>query len=131
MKRTLMSENTRKEQLFSALNEYLQKSYPQLSQIYLEEVYEGMATVSGLSKNRINLYLENGRKIKDIPIDSQISVLSSRLDLMYVFLGRNRGKWWLLEVVSIGSVIGDNMSEAHVTFNPILSLPAKDEVNLQ
>jgi hypothetical protein len=118
VEKNVSNEIERKEKLFDALNRYFEDNDEKLSQIFFEEVYDGLATVSDLSKNHIGFELENGKKLKQIPITPQISELSACDDLMYVLLGRNRGKWWLLDVMSIGSLMNANMSEAHLTFNP-------------
>jgi hypothetical protein len=123
MNRTFESEDKRKGQLFSLWIEYLRVVHRQFGEYEFEDVYEGVATVSDLSKNRIGFCLADGRKLRNIPITPQISQRTSRLDHMYIVIGLSNGKWWPLDVISIGSIVGDCNLEGggkgvHMTFNP-------------
>lgn len=127
MNRPFENEDKRKEQLFSAWIEYLRVVHKQMAQFgdrEFEDLYEGVATVADLSKNRIGFNLADGRKVRHIPITPQISQRTSHLDHMYIAIGLSNGKWWPLDVISIGSIIGDCNVQGggkgvHMTFNPL------------
>lgn len=117
--RTLASEDTRKAKLFTAWISYLNNLHAQFQDETFEEFYEGMATVSELSKDRIGLRLEDDRTLRHISIVPEISAQSCRLDQIYVVLGRRGAKWWPLDVISIGSVLGGRLDKAHISYNPL------------
>ena len=119
MNRTFASEDKRKTKLFEGWIEYLTKIHFQFEENEFEEIYEGVAVVSDLSKSRIGFHLENGKKIRHIPISQEISCDSSRLDSMYIVLGLKNGKWWPLDVISIGSIIPGKPDIGHITYNPL------------
>ncbi len=119
MERTFASEDKRKDQLFKAWNEYLRNVHVRASQIDFEEVYEGSAFVSGVTKNTLSLRLENGQKLRHLGINPEISAHSARLDGVFMTLGLAQGKWWPLNVVSIFSLVNYERGEVHVTLNPV------------
>jgi hypothetical protein len=119
MKRTFESENIRKTKLFDAWIEYLRTIHSEFGEVASEEIYEGLATVSDLSRNRIGFHLDDDRKLRHIPIAPAISEQSCRLDTMFVTLGLREGRWWPLDVISIGSVIFGRRNEGHITYNPL------------
>ena len=118
MNKTFANEDSRKNKLFEAWNKHLQNIHHQFPQNSFNEVYEGIVTVSELSKSYLGVHLDDGRKLLHIQIDPHVSAHSSCLDLIYIVLGKRNEKWWPLEVVSIGSTLGEK--EAHLTFNPQL-----------
>ncbi len=118
MNRTFASEDLRKEGLFDSWIEYLRNYHSQNIEHGFEEFYEGTAVVSGLSKNRMDLHLDDGRKLRNIPISPAIRRNSARLDMIFIVLGFSQGNWWPLDVISIGSIVGEQIG-AHVTFNPL------------
>jgi hypothetical protein len=124
MNRTFKSEDARKNKLFEAWIAHLTEFHSRFKGDEFDEIYEGIAVVSDLSKNRIGLDLDDGRKIRDVPISPQVSSESCRLDSMYVVLGLKDGKWWTLDVISIGSVLNCKKGGAHVTFNPLYVNPS-------
>jgi hypothetical protein len=120
MKRTFLTEDSRKTKLFEAWNQYLQQTCLELEGEIFDEIYEGSAMVSDISKNRIGFHLKDGRKLRHIPITPEISESSSRLDHAFLTLGRREGSWRVLFVVSIGSIIPGKRGGAHITVNPLL-----------
>lgn len=120
MKRTFATEDERKTKLFESWIFYLTAIHRQFVGAF-EEIYEGLVTVSDLSKNRIGFHLEDGRKLRHIPISPDINANTCRLDCMYVVLGRKKDRWWPLDVISIGSIIGSEPEGLHMTINPLLN----------
>ncbi|MBX3021427.1 MAG: hypothetical protein KF799_07080 [Bdellovibrionales bacterium] len=119
MNRTLTSEDNRKTVLFDAWIAYLMKVHLEFDDSQIDEIYEGTAVISDLTKNTIGFHLEDGRKLRHVPIDPDISKHSCRLDMMYVILGRRNNRWWPLDVLSIGSTLLGKQSAAHITYNPL------------
>ncbi len=68
---------------------------------YFEEVFHGYVTVYEDAKKRTIFELEDGRKIKNIPLPDEVRKYSEPEDLLFMALGRSRGKWWPIEVISI------------------------------
>lgn len=120
MNRTYASEDDRKTKLFESWNAHLKKIHEQFSDHNFEQLYEGTATVSELSTNFMGLHLDDGRKLRYISISPEIKEHSSRLDLIYLLIGQRDGRWWPLEVTSIGSVVEYMSGKVHFTFNPEL-----------
>lgn len=120
MQRTLLSENTRKENLFEAWAKYLEKCKIALERKRMIEEFEGLATISNLSKTRMDLNLEDGRKIRGVPITSKISTHTHWEDTMYVIIGRYELEWRVRDVISIGSLLAKagSQGEFHLTINP-------------
>jgi hypothetical protein len=122
MKRTFENEDNRKNLLFEAWNEYSQEILGRPELKFFDEIYEGVGTVSDLSVNRIGFHLEDGRKIRHVQISSLISQHSVRMDQLYMILGRQNEKWWVLEIISMGSCFfeKDARMRLHFTVNPLL-----------
>lgn len=118
MNRTFFSEDARKTQLFEEWNAYLRDGLPHFAGTGFDEIYEGTAVVSEVSKNFIGLHLNDGRKLRNVPINPGISLQSVCLDVMMIVLGKRGGKWWPLHLVSVGSKI--SAKEFHITVNPLL-----------
>lgn len=127
MNRTFASEDERKTKLFDAWNSLLFEAWQRDPNEEFEEVYEGPATVSEISKNFIGLHLDDGRKLRDVVVNEPITRQSMRLDVMIIVLGKKQDKWWPLQLMSVGSVI--SRREFHVTINPLLiAAAARDGV---
>ncbi len=120
MSRTFSSEDERKTRAFAAWNEYLDEAPPTSDIQAYDEIYEGMGLVSDLSKFRIGFHLEDGRKLRHIPVSFKISENSARLDYIYIVLGRRKTAWRVLDVISIGTLIPGKGGGAHITVNPLL-----------
>ena len=101
MERTFASESERKEKLFAAWDDLLAQ-YHKESLAY-DEVYEGLALVSHVAKNIIHLHLESGEIIKNLWVGPHVCEHISRMDDLYIVLGKRGAKWWPLEVLSIAS----------------------------
>lgn len=119
MNRTLKTEDVRKNKLFEAWIKYLTAVHEKFKLDNFEEIYEGIATVSEISKNRVGLHLRDERKLRHIPISTEIGNYSCRLDSMYVVLGLLEDRWHVIDVISIGSICGTQLNEVHLTFNPL------------
>lgn len=120
MERTLKDEDTRKTKLFEAWMNHFQNTNAEICEMEFEEIYEDMTTISDLTKDRISFHLNDGRKLPPIPITRQISENSYPTDLMFVILGRQKNKWWILDVISVGSMLpGQTHDNIHMSFNPI------------
>ncbi len=117
--RTFVSEDTRKDKLFEAWNAYFEKTAPLFSKWEFEESYFGQAIVSELTKNRIGFHLDDGRKIRHIPVDSQVTASSSPLDNVFVVLGQYQKRWWVLDLISIRSLVNVETGQHHLSYNPI------------
>jgi hypothetical protein len=119
MERTVLSENKRKDSLFEAWIEYLDKTHFELYGQRVIELFEGMASVSELSKTRMTLRLEDGRRIRKIPITPKIATYLFPGDSIYLALGRRELQWRVMDVISIGSLIsGSESGEFHFSINP-------------
>ncbi len=119
MKRTFPSEHSRKDQLFAAWIEYLHQVHAKFEIGRFDEIYEGLATVSDLTPNRMRLNLHEGTKVRDISIQPKISYHTQRQDVVFIVIGLHKGIWWPLDVISIGSFVSSKGDEVHITFNPI------------
>jgi hypothetical protein len=119
MERTFATEDDRKTELFKAWIEYLSSLHSPTDDDKFEEIFEGLATVSDLSKNRLGLHLEDGRKLRHIHITPEIGRQSCRLDSMYLALGLRDGQWRALNIISVASLIFGNPQKVHITFNPL------------
>ena len=120
--RTFFTEDKRKDQLFLAWIEYLKELHAQFEGIEFDDFYEGTATISAVHENYMNLDLDDKRKLKGIPISSQVSKHSLPKDMAYVVLGRIKEKWFPLDVISIGTLIRtrkNDLHEFHLSVNPI------------
>lgn len=124
MKRTFASEDKRKNKLFEAWNGYLQATPISLNQKdNFDELFEGIVTVTDVSANYLSVHLEDESNVHKIPINIKISFHSLRHDEMFMVLGLTKeGKWWPLDVTSIGSAFDHrhNTCNSHVTINPLL-----------
>ncbi len=121
MKRTFASEDERKNKLFECWITYLKGVHTKTNLEKFDEIYEGLAYISDLSKNRLGLHLDDGRKLRHIPISQEISELSVRLDAVYIILGKISDKWCPLDIISIGSTIELEPAQFHMTLNPLYS----------
>jgi hypothetical protein len=120
MDRTFATEDDRKTKLFEAWNEHLSATHPKLRTMNFQEIFEGMVTVLGRSKDCLSLQLMDGRKLRKVQITPEISAQSEILDTMFVVLGRRERKWFFLHVLSVGSIIDMTTGKAHLTVNPLL-----------
>lgn len=119
--KTFEEENSRKEKLFEAWQHYLNEFFEAMpDQIGFDDIYEGLGTVTALKENTINLDLEDGRKLFHISVSPKIAQNSRCEDLMFMTLGRKDNKWYALNVISIGSLIGKLNNEIHMSINPKL-----------
>jgi hypothetical protein len=116
---TFQSEDDRKTKFFAACIHYLTEFHGPMGDVEYEEIYEGMAAVSQLLVYRIGFKLDDGRTLGDIPISSRISQAARLSDSMYILAGRQKSKWWLLDVISVGSIVDVKSGKIHVTFNPL------------
>ncbi len=126
MNRTFATEDQRKTMLFQKWINYLKQLCFRFEGIEFDDIYEGMATVTDLSKSRMGLHLQDGRKIKHVSITPQIGLFSLHLDLMFIVLGLKDGKWWPIDVISIGSIISGKPEGAHITMNPMYVMNSPD-----
>ncbi len=119
--KTFEEENSRKEKLFEAWQHYLNEVFEAMpDQIGFEDIYEGLGTVTALKENTIFLDLEDGRKLFHISVSQKIVQNSRCEDLMFMTLGRKDSKWYTLNIISIGSLIGKLSNEIHMSINPKL-----------
>lgn len=122
MSKTFETENGRKDSFFEAWNNELIDRADRPDAKALEEIFEGLVTVSDLSRNRFGLRLDDGRKIDHVSLSPEVGRQVYRDDQIYVVLGRKKDKWWILDVISIGSFLGEGKSGFHLTLNPLLVL---------
>ncbi len=115
--------DSRKDQLFRAWIEYLTQIHSQFEGIQFDDGYEGLAEVTEISENFINLKLDNKKKIKGLRITSEIKKHLTPEDTLYIVLGRLNGTWWPIHLVSVGTILGEvnGQSQFHMTINPLLT----------
>lgn len=117
MDKAFVKECNRKEKLLDLWNEFLDDYTSKNQNRVLDDLYEGMATVMVISETSISLRLEDNKKRVRIQVRSEISKLTSRGDNIYIVLGRQKGIWFAVDVISIGSVFDRKEGKAHVSFN--------------
>ena len=91
--RTFATEDDRKAKLFDAWIHYLSEIHNRLVGCDLDKKYEGAADISRISRQSMDLKLEDGRKLRNIPITPQIFEKSLKCDSMYVILGQHERQW--------------------------------------
>ena len=124
MKRTFKTEDNRKDNIFAAWLRYSQvldeKFGVAIGEDHLfEEIFEGLADITELTRETISFKLDNGQKIKDLSIPESITQHLCPKDAIYVCLGKTDNEWWLLDIVSVGSFVNAKKGEFHLTLNPI------------
>lgn len=120
--RTFATEDKRKTKLFDAWIAYLVETHAgfgDLDDCNFEAKYEGIVDIVRISKKNMDLKLEDGRTLRHISINQKIFETSLKSDSMYVILGLLEGKWRVLDIISIGSIINPKKGEVHFTFNPV------------
>lgn len=126
---TFASEDKRKDKLFEAWIEYLTQLHNEFYGIGIEydDTYEGLAKITKISENYIDVKLDDKRKIRGLPVTSKISKYLSKNDTPYFILGRKDGRWNFIDVISIGTIIGQcpktKLAQVHFTINPLIARP--------
>ncbi len=127
MKKTFQSEDTRKDKLFDAWNGYLSEVIDPKFNLLVKDptqfdrTYEGLVTITRMTPIYMNLKLETGEKINQVPISEEIMESSDLEDTMYMVLGKKENKWWPLDLISIGSIFAKD--RVHLSFNPLIVGP--------
>ena len=129
MNPSFATEDERKDKLFHYWNKHLDENQVCNCPDQYDEFYEGMAMISEISKNSISLQLDDGTKVRFIFVTPEIKANSRRLDAMYLALGKRDGKWKILDVISIGSIldISTPKAKAHLSMNPLLIQNQSDQ----
>jgi hypothetical protein len=125
--RTFASEDQRKDKLFVAWIEYLDSVWDKVEAddtavLQFERTFEGLATVTGVNGDYLNLELETLEKIKRLPVSSEVCEHQRVGDILYLTLGISKGVYWPFDVTSIGSMVPapDNKTGLHLTINPLV-----------
>lgn len=123
MNTTFAKEDARKNKLFEEWIKHLRAVYAKFQQKDFQKFYEGMAKFSELGENRFDLVLDGGKKIKALEVTPEICAHSRAEDSMYIMIGRRGDKYWPLDVISVGTLLGGTPCKMHVTYNPLYVNP--------
>jgi hypothetical protein len=120
MKKTFASEDKRKDKLWIGWIDLLREIHMRVNTEEMQEFYEGSVTISDFTRDRISFKLSEGRRlVREIFITPQIAATTDISDMMYVILGRQKDKWFILDVISIASFVDKDRGEFHFSMNPL------------
>lgn len=118
------SEDERKTKLFDGWNAHLDRFHQDHQGQDFRTTFEGMASVTEVTSERLHLELEDGRRIRGLIITPEVARYTKSGDRLYLVLGWMNQRWWVLNVVSVGSLREVDPAEFHLTFNPLYMPPA-------
>ena len=114
-KQTFAMHDERKDKLFDALRILTAQNRKALgitdqnNVVYFDQFYRGMATATMLGSKNMVLKLENKDSIQPVTschqVKEQLLVGQDNLGLEVGFL---HGKWWIMEVFTIATLVGQN-----------------------
>lgn len=115
------NEDQRKDRLWLAWNEQLdsnQKNFGETSDFEFESIYEGVIQINKITSHQLVVSLETKEEISNLVMSAQVKKDIKMEDNFYVVMGLHNGKWWPLNVFSIGSIISVAQGKMHFSVNP-------------
>ncbi len=119
MKRTFTTENFRKDKLFAAWIGYLTELHTQAITDEFDELIDGVADILKISKDFMELKIEEAGRSFTIPITAEIQAHSLTTDKIFIIVGRKNENWFAVDVISIGSIVDAGGGQVHLTINPL------------
>lgn len=119
--KTYATEDKRKDKLFKAWIDHLYATYANFGkEEEFDDIYEGLVKIQNMTASSMNIELEDGRKIKGLPITKDIFDNLLKDDTLYMTIGRKKSQWLPLEVTSIASFVNKKNGMFHFSVNPLM-----------